>query len=250
MRKSWFIFATFILLACALALLVVPAGAQNTQSGPVVIPRDSVYLGRTYSDWSAAWEQWAYSIPASKHPLFDNGNCNTAQSGPVFFLGGKYCYNNGTCSYTNVVRMCTIPSSKAIYFPIIESEDSALEEDVAENPGNPDFQQIAYMRSYAAGNMDPAVVSAWLDGMPIPQLQQRFRVQSTAFSFTLPADNYLAAIYPQGSNNFQAGTYYPAVDDGWFVMLSPLPPGRHTLHFRGTIGTFNLDVKYYLTITK
>ena len=247
MKKTWL----YLAIALALAVPVVPTASADDKGGPNVVDPNSVVFGRTYSQWSAQWEQWAYSIPASHHPLFDTtSDCSVGQSGPVWFLGGKFCYNTGTCSFT-VVRTCTIPSTKALYFPIIDSEDSALEEDVAENPGNINAQQVNAMRQYTATNMDPAVVRAWVDGEPIPKLQQRFRVQSPAFGFTLPVDNLLAAVYPTGSNNFKEGTYFPQ-----WMMETGVSCSGHS--HRGVtkcnsevaIGTFNLSVKYYLNVVK
>lgn len=45
------------------------------------------------------------------------------------------------------------------------------------------------------------------------------------------------------------GTYGPSVDDGMYVMLTPLPPGQHNIHFTAKLGDgFELDVTYYLTV--
>lgn len=239
---------TVMAIVLAFAVLVVPA-VMAQSVGPKVIKPDSVVFGRTYSEWSAAWEQWSYSIPVAQHPLFDNGDCSVGQSGPVWFLGGKFCANNASsCSFTGVVRTCNLPSGKALYFPVFNGEDSALEESVVEHPGDETYQQIATMRSYEDVSMSPSDVSCSVDGAPIPDLKGRFRVQSTAFGFTLPTDNLLKSIY--GNDNFVAGTYSPAVDDGWYVMLSPLPAGPHRIHFRGynPVYNFTLDVTYNLNV--
>jgi len=236
-----------VAIVLGMAVLAVPS-VMAQSDGPKVIDRDSVAYGRTYSEWSAAWEQWSDSIPVAQHPLFTDGDCSVGQSGPVWFLGGKFCANGATCSYTGVVRTCNLPSGKALYFPILNGEDSALEESVAENPGVEAYQLIAAMRSYEDAGLSAAKVSCWVDGAPIPHLKERFRVQSPAFGFTLPTDNLLKAIY--GNPNFVAGTYFPAVDDGWYVMLSPLPPGPHVLHFRGVVDGFALDITYHLNVTK
>src|SRR5438046_3826702 len=99
------------------------------QADPIIIPRDSVTYGRTYGDWAAAWWQWALSIPASHHPLFDTADCGVGQSGPVFFLGGKACSTLDThCDFGHADRICTVPSGKALFFPVINTEDSTLEE--------------------------------------------------------------------------------------------------------------------------
>jgi hypothetical protein len=143
-----------------------------------------------------------------------------------------------------------VPFGKALYFSVLNGEDSALEESVAENPGNEPAQQIGAMRAMEDATMSPANVSCSLDGVPIPRLKERFRVQSTAFGFTLRTDNLLAAVYAPPANTFTAGTYFLAVDDGWYVMLRPLPPGHHVLHLQGSSGGFSLDVTYRLSVAK
>lgn len=224
------------------ASLVIPAMAQDT---PKVLDRDSVAYGRTYSEWSAAWEQWATSIPVSTHPLFDKGDCKVGQSGPVWFLGGKFCATEDTtCGFTNVVRTCTVPGDKALYIAVVNSEDSALED-----PARP---QVADLRAYVAGVIDMAEVSITVDGSPIPDVKQEFRVQSPAFSFTLPDNNIFKALYAPGPRvpKFYKGTYFPAVDDGVYVMLPPLSAGTHVVRIEGLFPewSFGFDVTYNLTV--
>ncbi len=254
-RSYWACLIMVGVMILGMAAFSLPGALANGKDGDGVqiLDRDSVAYGRSYSEWSAAWEQWSYSIPVAQHPLFDNGDCSVAQSGPVWFLGGKFCPNVGSgCSYTGVVRSCKVPSGKALYFPVFNGEDSALEESVAENPGNETYQQIATLRSYEDGAMSPSKVSCSVDGKPIKHLKDQFRVQSTAFGFTLPTDNLLASVYPPGYNNFVAGSYFPAVDDGWYVMLAPLPAGPHQIHFTGynPVYNFTLDVTYNLAVAK
>jgi hypothetical protein len=170
----------------------------------------------------------------------------------VWFLGGKFCQNSSTnCSYTNVQRSCNIPHGKFLYFPIANGEDSVLEESTAEDPGNEAAQQINYMRQLE----DPWVVAppiefATIDGVPVPDLISH-SVQSTVFGFTIPDDNYLKVVYNLPSA-FPAGTYYPAVDQGQYLMLAPLRPGIHVIHIGASWGpgNFQFDVTYFLTVNK
>jgi hypothetical protein len=74
-------------------------------------------------------------------------------------------------------------------------------------------------------------VSAEIDGEVVPNLMERFHVQSVVFGYTLPANNLLLAV---GETGIPQGTYFPAVDDGWGLMLSPLRPGNHVLQFSST----------------
>lgn len=250
-RSYWACLIMVGTIVLGMAALSLPSALANDKDdGGGIIDPTSVAYGKSYSDWSVAWEQWGYSIPVAQHPLFDNGDCSVGQSGPVWFLGGKFCANGASCSYTGVVRSCNVPAGKALYFPVFEGEDSALEESLAEHPGDEAYQQIAAMRSFEDLTMGPSTVSCWVDGKPIKHLKERFRVQANAFGFTMPADNLLKAIY--GDPNFVAGTYFPAVDDGWYVMLAPLAPGPHKIHFKGYMPAydFTLDVTYNLTVAK
>jgi hypothetical protein len=98
MKRAYFIVIVAVVLGLGLAGLTVPSVMANNGQEPKVIAADSVAFGRTYSEWSAAWWQWAFSIPVASHPLFDNGDCNIGQSGPVWFLGGKFCPSGQTCT--------------------------------------------------------------------------------------------------------------------------------------------------------
>ena len=143
-----------VAIVLGLAVLAVPSVMAHDGDGPKVITPDSVAYGRTYSEWSAAWWQWTLSIPASNHPLFDTGDCSVGQSGPVWFLGGKFCAsNNPNCGYSDVVRSCSVPAGKALYIPILNAEWSSLELD------DPKVQ-IDDLRSVAGGEaMDGATQS-------------------------------------------------------------------------------------------
>ena len=226
-----------LVIVLGLLVLAVPS-AKAGDDGPNVIDRDAVAYGRTYGEWMAAWNQWSYSLPVTTHPLFTDGDCTVGQSGPVWFLGGAFV------APSTRVRHCNVPSGKALFFPVVDWEDSTLEESVAENPGNPAYQQIVALRSFVESGLT-GVTGQYceIDHKPIPHLVQRFRVQSIVFGFTIPADNFLNHVY---GTTFEAGTYFPAVDDGWDVMLAPLPPGDHVLHF----GSNWNDITYYLHVTK
>jgi hypothetical protein len=232
-----------VAIVLAVAVLAVPS-VMAQSAGPKVIPPNSVAFGRTYSEWSAAWNQWADSIPVANHPLFDNGDCSVGQSGPVWFLGGKFCsINNTNCGTDNVVRTCNVPAGKAIYIDVLSSEFSSLEL-------NDPKAQIADLRLLCESGIDGATdLSLDIDGASVPHLKDRFRVQSTAFVFTLPDDNLFNAV---GEGPFPGGAYFPGVDDAVYVMLSPLPAGPHQVHFHGFLPAFNftLDITYNLVVGK
>jgi len=228
-----------LVIVLVLAVLATPIAVAQ-----FVVDPNAVAYGRTYGEWSAAWQQWALSVPVANHPLFDNGDCSVGQSGPVWFLGGKFCaIGNPNCGTSNVVRSCTIPAGKALHVAVVNAEWSVLE------MNDPKFQ-IADLRSLAAGFIDGATnISLTLDGMKIPHLKNNFRVQSSAFIFTIPDDNLFNAV---GEGPYLGGSYFPGVDDGIYVMLSPLRPGPHQVHFHTYVPAYNftLDITYNLTVTK
>jgi hypothetical protein len=216
--------------------LPFPAAADNGLTSKVIAP-DFVIAGRTYGEWTAAWWQWATSIPVASHPLFDKGDCTVGQTGQVFFLGGKFCSTGDTsCNASTAKRQCKVPSGKNLFFPIVNSVDS---------PPPPDT--INNFRAAVQGVIDGATkLEVDLDGQSLTNLRA-FRIQSSVFIFTLPDDNIFTAL---GQPEL-AGTYFPAVDDGVYVMLQPLSPGSHLLHFTGSFPafSFSLDVTYHLTVS-
>ena len=243
MKHAYLIAIVAVVLGMALALLAVPSVMANDRDRPKVIDRDSVAYGRTYGEWSAAFWQWALSIPASEHPLFDTADCSVGQSGPVWFLGGKFCaLNDPNCGTSNVVRSCSVPAGKALYIPILNAEDSVIET-------NDPKTQIDDLRSICAQAMNGTTNELDIDGRQIRNLMRDFRVQSTAFGYTMPDDNVWTKI---GEGNYPGGTYFPGVDDGVYVMFPPLHAGPHKIHFHGFMPAFNftLDITYNLTVGK
>ena len=66
------------------------------------------------------------------------------------------------------------------------------------------------------------------------------------FAITVPTDNVgFPPIFPVIPIQ-PAGTYGPNGSDGFWLMLTPLPPGTHYIHFASGDGF--LDVTYYLTV--
>ena len=181
--------------------MFTPAAAQGNIPASAVFQPGSVMFGRTYSEWSAEWWQWALSLPADGSPLFDTADCNTGQSGPVFFLGGKFCPTGGTCDFTNVKRRCTVPVGKAIHFPILNFEESLQEEQISgSGPNGTPLTQISELRQLVENEKLATGLSVTLDGKSLKD-PSSFRVQSPAFAFTLPDNNLFQATYSQCQSN-------------------------------------------------
>ena len=230
---------TSILLFGSIVLsLFVVATASGANANPRILPVNAKPYGHTYGEWSAEWWQYVFSIPEATNPLLDTtgANCAVGQSGPVFFLVGLFSLS----STATADRDCTVPSGRALFFPVLNSE--------CDNVGIDPPLTVDVLRQACASNMDAATnMSATLDGTAIAGLESTsspYRVQSPVFSYTLPEEN----IYEFFGMSVPAGPVSPVVGDGYYLMLAPLSRGAHTLRFHGAAGTFTLDVTYHLTV--
>ena len=251
MRK---LFVLFMVAAAATLAYAEDRGPWDDPGRPDdaaparVYARDSVVFGRAYGEWSAAWHQWADSMPATKHPLFDTAPCSEGQSGPVWFLGGRFCAPevNANCENVPVVRECTVPAGKALYFPVLNI--SCLDAEAKNNFCGTAGPFITEMRAFVTGAIDETTdLAVTLDGKPLKvNLKRDFRVQSPVYTSIMPEGNLLQAL---GETVIGAGTYF-GVDDGVYVMLKPLHKGDHTLNFKGRFPQFDfsLDFTYKLTV--
>jgi hypothetical protein len=217
-------------IVAAVIGLATTVQVSAAQTNPGVLPPGSNY-GATSGVWGARWWQWAASQPLATNPLADASgvNCAVAQSGPVWFLAG--ISGGGTAN-----RTCTVPSSKAIFFPVANAFSCGFPEDNSNFGKN----RVASQKLYQSATN----VSASIDGRPVQNLQS-YQAHSTNFSFTVPADTALGLFgYPLGSFFCEV-----SAADGIYLMLAPLSVGTHTVHLHAEFPGFDpLDVNYVLTV--
>ena len=207
------------LLLTANLFLPPPAAAA-----PIIIPP---VTGAGYAELSALWWQYALSFPVATSPFFDTtgANCGAGQSRPqrVFFLVGSL-------NSDPVQRdQCVAPAGKALFFPMINRVDV-----------NVDHQTPRELRQEIKPILDAAHdLFATIDEVQVAN-PRAFRSQSAVFRLNLPDDNLFG---------LPAGTYRPAVADGYYVLVAPLAPGRHTITFGGVDGTgLSQHITYHLTV--
>jgi hypothetical protein len=244
-----------LLLTVVIALSTTPnVLAHHSTSGypQIISPHARVY-GKTYGEWSARWWQWAFRLPVRNghgtftHPLFVNSgkvDCSYGQAGKVWFLGGTFTTitgpNDTVVGIAN--RSCRIPEGTTLFFPILNAEMDTIDMIT----GKPTNMPVRELRKVAREQMDKATnLAARIDGWPVRDLA-RYRVRSPVFAITLPKDN----LYQYNEIPVAAGTYYPVVADGYFLMLAPLPVGKHTISFQGASPGFQLNVSYTITVTR
>lgn len=231
-RAAWT--AAGVLVAVT-AAVVGTAEAARKKTDPRVFNVHGKAYGKSFKDWTVEWWQWIESIPVSVNPLFDEtgASVEVGQRGPVWFLVGV---TNGSGVAT---RTATIPSGKALFFPLINV--------INFNFGDPPYDSIESMRTFqaqyiAAIGLDSLHVT--LDGSEIQGVDGG-RVVTPQFTLALPADSPFAA------SGVPRGVWGWATADGYWCMLKPLAVGTHTLHFQATAGApenFSLDITYDLDV--
>jgi len=236
--------------ALVAAVVCAPAGASppNAAAPRVVPPLVIPPVPGVYETLAVRWWQYALGQPTATNPLTDptGANCAVGQSGPVFFLAGTA--GSGTVDRT----ACVVHGPHALFFPLVNAFDVHTPGDGLDTPAlvYDDFVNTLHFR------LDTAF--ATLDGVPVRNLdpaRSPFRACAApvrgcfpdSFSLTFPADNLFG---------LPAGVYAPAVQDGIYLLLAPLTPGRHTLHFGGSEQLGNppapgtQDITYELTVTR
>jgi len=221
----------------ALVTLISPSATAQTIN-PGILDPTNTFEGKSYGDWSAAHWQWLYSLPVDKNPLFDTADVSVGQMGDVWFLGGTYTTTTDTngVTYGTAVRDCVIPQGISLFFPLIDAESS-----IAEGNGTNYAELLANSQDIINGADN---LSCTIDGQTMQGLTN-YRASSDLFTWgPLPTNNVFG-----DPINFPAGTTSQAVSDGYFLLVQPLSPGDHSIHFTGGVPGFQLDITYNITVT-
>jgi hypothetical protein len=239
------------LLAAATALaLTQTVSFASRQLGQAPKSNSPSPNSNQFGELSALWWQWIYSFPADTNPNLKTGNvdCRFGQSShtrsaQIWFLAGTF----GVPTDGPIDRTCPVPRGISLFFPLLNIE---LDNVGCCTPSSLPFSfSIQQMKQLAAANQDnPQELHALVDGAPVPV----YRAQSQVFSYSVPATHnvlqFLGLTIPGA--NWPSTTVFPAVSDGYWVMVDPLPPGDHVIQFGGIANTgFTVDVTYHITVT-
>jgi hypothetical protein len=221
-------------------------------SNPGVAPPQSKAHGLSYGEWGALWFKWAYSFPISLYPPNQSGpiDASLGQSGSVWFLAGSNLFVNG--STVPVTRFATIPTGKALFFPIINFiNDYPCPEPppFQPAPGQSLEDFLLYGNAVSPGGVKAfgdqvTGLNVVVDGVPLTNL---FQYRGTSRLFTFTGDISL-----RGSiDPCITGTPQQGVSDGYWIMLNPLPPGMHTIAFQAYFpgpGQLAQDVTFLIQV--
>lgn len=167
-----------------------------------LLPPDAKVGDETFGDLTARWWQWAHRMPIDPYLDPDGRWCGIDQEGPVWFLAGT----DGTF---NANRTCVVPAGRHILVPIINMRHS----NSRQHHGEPLPLPCKVLQEGAAVNNDrlgSAIVL--IDGVPVTDVAQ-YRVRSNGCFPLIAGDDESPS----------------TAADGYWLLLKPLPSGRHTL---------------------
>ena len=209
------------------------ASGQNF-GNPGVVPPSVNEFGNPYGEWTARWWQWLLSIPATTNPNLASGSvdCTLGQTGQVWFLAGLFA---GVPPLPPVTRSCTIPGGKDL---LLSPRNALFGEGVGDCTGPSDCNPTL-LRELALENVDSPTQEVRVDHVAVKNLDQ-YRVTSPVFN----------VFFPQGAVlGLEPGAHGPVVSDGFWLLLTPLSQGTHTIQVSSnTSGTFGVDVTWTLTV--
>ena len=216
-------------LATLAALVLTLTTTVSTVSAGV-FPINSRPLGKSYGEWGTLWWQWILNAPAADIPALDTG---AGQIGPVWFLFGSF---GDSADHT-----VTIPAGKAILLPVHQWIFGATVNDCEPSVPGVTCDVPTLRASAAAATTSATVLEASIDGQSVSNLRDYRALSPDSFSVTLPEGNILG---------FPAGTYSPHVADGYWLMLTPLSVGQHTIVVHAVNPPFSIDytVTYHISI--
>ena len=188
----------------------------------LVLATDAKVQGKSQTEWSRLWWQWALSFERDESPVADRtgDRCHLKQDhGSVWFLAGTY----GT---RRTVRTCTVPRDKYLFFPLINY--------VVMPPAERNVSCEAATASARQMTDGPQALVLDIDGRRVEKLE-------THRLATVDCFNVLA-------QRQAAPSAYPSASNGYYVMLKPLSPGRHELNFGGILPEMAQAVTYTLIV--
>lgn len=190
------------------------------------------HFGKSYNELAGDWWNWAVQFPLATNPIVEDGevDCTRGQQGKIWFLAGNF---GGTSN-----RTCTIPTGKALFFPIINTLWWVPD----------DGDTVDEVRASAQARIHPAsTLEVSVDGVVIAD-PFAYRAQSPPGGFALHFGPLLDDLaFPPTPDPRD-----PAVTDGYWILLAPLRKGAHVIEIRSTrnlpLPVFTLEVIYDLTV--
>jgi len=232
-RKTILIVSLFAIVVGSLLMRPTSQSmaAKKGNPNPGVLPVHANAFGTTYGELAIEWWIWAYSAPAGQSPIEDETGefGHLGQEGKVWFLAG----NSGG----QTIRAVTVPAGKALFFPIINMSWVPWQSD----PPTTEDEARGFL-NWAMG-LDGIELSCTIDGVEVQDVAG-YRAESPTIAFPILEGSVGQAV----TGWDEPGLYWPAMTDGYWLLLAPLSEGEHVIQFSGTHPWWSLDVTYVLTV--
>jgi hypothetical protein len=210
----------------------------------IIYGLDEKPFGKTWSEWTIEWWKWLLSIPEPDNPANDDAgnNSDQKQKGTVWYLAGiKESTDNDSTDKPE--RTCTIPSDKAIFFPILCCHASFA----VKRHLKTDAELLSYASCITDGmiKLELKIDAEFLYPLKLEKLYTgflcKYRISSPIFDMTLPKDNLFHGKPGQTK----------AASDGYWIFLKPMPQGKNrelTIHFRGIEDDYRTQTTYHIIL--
>jgi len=244
--------AATLTLAVVLSFLLVsaeqavPAWAadNNSQKDITIVEPGRTLFGKSYNQLAGELSNWLVAEPEATNVASDPDGrfCHLNQEGKVWFLAGTW--DPGITQ-----RTCKVPAGKAIFFAL-DSWISFPPEFPEEGDPCADLPTLVeQIRCDVNEDLDVAPylsLEVTIDGETIEDLfAYRAQSQPGGFIFRIPEGSLL------NEWGFTPGDRFPAVVDGYWILLKPMPPGSHTIKVVTTYPDgSSFGVNYTLLIPK
>jgi hypothetical protein len=204
-------------MVVVLAGMLIPGRGMADEIKPL-LPGEKAF-GLTLTEWATAYFQWYYSLPASGHPATDKTGVHAgkAQRLPVWFLPQSDLYSNEI-----LTRTVFVPDGCGILFSGALMFSASL--DPGQFPDEEWFAEAQELADDSASRIKKLEVS--LDGVPIQEPQQ-YRVRTPIFTVVIPPGNLMGWPVTPGEDH-----RVTAIGEAYFLLLPPLPVGKHVLRYQ------------------
>jgi hypothetical protein len=200
--------------------------ASSFSPHDVLVTTETSHGAKLYDKHSVGWLAWAMGLPWSTGPVLDTTGaaCAQGQEGSVWYLAGT---NGGPVS-----RECTVPSSKPLFFPLVNRW--AIPPDfIFETPGVLEAFFAFYPEYLSSYREATCGLTLSLDGVEL--ITDLAEADATLYAETeepvaivMNDDNFGSPFNPGGVHTY-------SVVGGHWAYLNSLAPGDHVLEFSGTI---------------
>jgi len=211
----------------------VPTEPMEDVASDQVLLKTNPGIAPTRSELAADWWKWALETQASVNPVIDptGENCGVNQTDDVWFLAGSFV--------GPVIRECTVPSGRTLFFPLINTFYGAFLNDP------PATRTPEYIRAQVTCIEDAVFPLVEIDGVAVANPEQ-YLEKSVIFHVQLPEDN----IFGVGPGVIPDLRLSPSVDQGFYLVVPPLTPGDHTIRWQSSSANcgFGQDITYNLTV--